>query len=694
VISFFVSCSKSRDDEVENPEDDYFVYSMENIYTAFDVDETNTLYYTAYVDSGRADSFTDKNGKIVETPIMETKLYAIDADDKLVNTYILGDKANNGLHISDGKAYYTTTLSINPKNEEQIDYIDDLDSITNISGVEEINVIDFYSFDLNNQITNKIFQITDFDSIRSFEVINNKIYFLGIDNKRLNKKYTLVDENDTYYFSGEVMGVIDLEADTVTELPIDFPIVFAKTKKNNLMIYAHDGEKGYYFTEYDTANQSLSEKIYRNLDMLIQFDIYNNKNDVIYNSFNTSSPILSAAFIDTDNVTIELMPEVGTNYLVCQGDYTYYANNFNSGRIERIKTSSYIRGNKSIQMLSSDTSHYMPFGCGYIIERRYPLEESLALSVLSQDDNYDVCLVSSRQSISANIRNKASFYPLNEVDGVSEYLDACFPYIKEAAITKDGDIWMFPISVAIPCFIYNERYCKDNRIDLSAPMELNTLLDEVSLLRRNSEAENRYSYSEYILTENALYQYLRNNTSFDNNDFMNLAKLLKDKVNYKKSEINAISFSNVSQMLYSGNTNSFLFNLTYYQEEQLVHCNDNNLRAASLPYIGKQQSNIATCIYLIVNPSSRNLKSTLNYISSLSYYLKEKNDLMIFSDRSLYSKQQLIEDLYKIYSNGDIQFTLPNELFMNDYERYLNDEIELSTLIQEANRKIDAFLKE
>jgi len=53
-----------------------------------------------------------------------------------------------------------------------------------------------------------------------------------------------------------------------------------------------------------------------------------------------------------------------------------------------------------------------------------------------------------------------------------------------------------------------------------------------------------------------------------------------------------------------------------------------------------------------------------------------------------------MDDIYEIYSNGDIQFTYPDELFMDTFEKYLAGEMDLESFIREADRRLDTYLKE
>lgn len=683
-VSCLYACDKERSEDISNNVKDYFVYPIEDFTGRFEVDDKGNLYFTMKEASDRTFSYINIDGEKVESPIMETILYSVDVSGNILKSYNLGEMAINEFTIDQSKVYYTTSEQVGcSENESEEDHMD------------HDSIIGYYEYSLENQSVNKLYEHTSLTRIDEMKVVQGKIYYMGIDNKRLNKEFTLAADED-YYYSGEVFGMIDIATGNATELPIDFPVAFSLTLDNNLLIYAHDGDGGYYFTEYDTKEGTLADEIYKDLGKMYRFGTYNEENDIIYNSLYTSTPNLSATTIDSENSTIELMPYVGVSSIVCRGDYTYYTNARKSNQIERIRHGDYIRGDKTIHMISSMGSPYTPFGCGYTITREYPDEERFALSVLSQDNNFDVYLMSSRQSISDNIRDKGSFYPLNEVDGVKEYLDACFPYIKEAATTQEGDIWMLPISVDIPVLLYNESLCKENGIDFTEAIEFEAFIDTMKALRqrKKQEVDNWYNVSGFLLTEDVFHQYIREFVKFNHEDFKELASLLKEEVNYLKDDEVKVSAPIVMEMLEKGNTDHLLFDIQYYYDMQLRNVLNNNIRASELPHITSDKSNIATCIYLCVNPASKNLKSVLNYISSLCDYTLKLNNIMIFKDRERYPDGQAFDDIYNIYQNGDIQYTMPDELFIKDYEKFLLDEMDITTFISETNRKIDTYRKE
>jgi hypothetical protein len=113
-----------------------------------------------------------------------------------------------------------------------------------------------------------------------------------------------------------------------------------------------------------------------------------------------------------------------------------------------------------------------------------------------------------------------------------------------------------------------------------------------------------------------------------------------------------------------------------------------------MPVLTDNKSSIATCTYLCVNPATKQLKDTLSYISSLCNYIMDYNKTMLFMDRQLYPGTQYYDDLYYIYSNADIRFTPPTDVYAEDYVKYMNNEIELEAFIKEANRKLDIYKNE
>lgn len=123
-----------------------------------------------------------------------------------------------------------------------------------------------------------------------------------------------------------------------------------------------------------------------------------------------------------------------------------------------VRNQSYLREEKIIRVARCGDRNFLqlPFGCGYEMEVKDLSEEDFSLAVLSQDMDYDLYMLQTRQGVSEHIRDQGAFYPLDEIEPVKELLSACLPYIQEAAINKDNMIWMVPFYVQTNTFVYRE----------------------------------------------------------------------------------------------------------------------------------------------------------------------------------------------------------------------------------------------
>ena len=106
--------------------------------------------------------------------------------------------------------------------------------------------------------------------------------------------------------------------------------------------------------------------------------------------------------------------------------------------------------NRTIRYIRPEMWGIDPFGCGYEIQHTELTQDKFALKVMALDKDFDLCYVNSYGSFGYSMKEYGVFYPLNDIPRIQEYLDACFPYVKEAATDVDGNIWMLPIAVDIP----------------------------------------------------------------------------------------------------------------------------------------------------------------------------------------------------------------------------------------------------
>ena len=660
-IFILPSCSNntSNDEIALETDDDFFVYDKIEYANCFDVDSDGIVYtveavyeyvetdtYTGNTIVGSEIAVYSLNGEIKER-------YGLDEYNPTTISYY-----NNKLYCTGGK---------NNLNNCIIFCLD----------LETKEITDLYETELSTYVgypNNALFS-------------DSKLYF-SVAAPAGDKKCPY--ETQEFHYQGCDIYSFDPEAGELKKLNIDFPCAIASTYNGGICIYAVDA-KGTYFTFGEDG-----EKIYGFGKPISAFTVINENNDCVFSvTHNHTLNLMPMG----ENDYAELMPDVSARNIKLVNGYTFYLNewstdNNNTFELCRIKNSAHIKGNKSIKAISPQFVYDEPFGCGYMMSLNRLEDEEFALTVLSQSADYDVCVLSSALTVSSGIRDKGTFYPLNEIEGIEEYLDRCFPYVKETAINDDGEIWMLPIEVDINVLIYNEALCREYGIEFSDDMTYEQLIENGRIAAK-SRMRNFYSLQGYMLNTNALLQFMRSG-GFDNEAFRSFADFSKEKANYCTSpygELFVTGFATEYEPAQNQNDRYLFSSLQDKSAAQVMYKGNTALRACALPSLTEDKRSVAACIFISVNPNSDNLESVLEYITSLTEYLTDNNPNIIFSENKL-GDTQYSRDLYGIYENASISFDIPYEICRYDYEDYLYGNITLDECIDEMSRKLDIYLNE
>ena len=515
--------------------------------------------------------------------------------------------------------------------------------------------------------------------------IDEQIYVFGYD------ATGSANHNIQIGFQNNFVGRVNLTTGQIEKFPIESPCSVSMTPKNNLVIYVYEADTIYYFIEYDTNSQSFGEKIYHSLQGAFTFYICNEENGYFYIKLKQDQFYITYSELEADAVEVELAPfEYNGKELM-----TKYGNIFQinpeTNVITRIKNSVYMNDNKEIKLLAPIYYESRnPFGCGYRTRKQYKEDTELALSVLARDSNYDLFLLNSDLEIAQNIRTKGSFYPLNDVEGVQEYLDACFPYIKDAAINEEGDIWMLPVYNEMVTLLYQEERCSDYGCSSMSELTFEDFFTWIDQLKETDSLNQLSEINGSRFARNIVNQYCNQYTQFDTPEFRFLVENIKELMNYlDQNQEN----QDVLQQVLDGQCKEFLFlYIPGSMMEWVDDVEESNL--APIPRISSEDGNLASCQFIAVNPDSKNLKVVLEYISDLCKYLlsQKSPSMMIQEDTSTFTQRE--QEKYEIFSNGEIAFSLPNEIVMEQLEKYLQDEISLEELIKEADRRLAIYMEE
>lgn len=640
---FLTGCSAGNTVVQELPADTpFYTYPAENP-EAFDVSPDGIVYT---IEGGNSDllcsyTLSGERSEIAELP-----------------------QRTDSIAFSDGKIYYTQTVD---------------------------NGTEICSLDISAANSERLCVLSGFWNVKSFDIAGENAYILGSDDTRSGVQGKFSDQFGTYSYNGEMLYRISLENGEAAASPVGFPQAFC-ADENGAIVYAADAD-GYYFTDFDG-----SLKQYNDIGNLTALEKCGDR--LMFYSDKKIFKLCSGSEDPEDGIAeaLENVIMLAGNDLRYCGGYGFILNRygeFNGSRLERFHASDYIKQNSRIRFISAEYSFDEPFGCGYVIEQKKLSAEEFSLTVMSQDKNYDICMINSSQDYSANIKSKGSFYPLNDVPGVAEYLEKCFPYIKDAAYTENGEIWMLPVVLDAGIVYYYPENCSAAGVELSDGMAYSSFIEQC-MTAYNSDCRDGFSVHCYQLTQQLLFDYMTKYDRFDTPVFRSFAEFAKDSMNISTfPEYLPIANAAENNLIYgAGNGRDYLlFGFSRESSWQKNYASSDFMRAVSAPSVEPGGKNPVTCAFITVNPASDQLDSALDYLSSLAEYLSAQENSLMLADKSTYT-DGFMTDLYGIYENGELCFNISSEIAFDDYISYCAGNITLDELVSESDRKLSAYLNE
>lgn len=625
-------CSGSSRAEEAPPHDrsGYFVYPMEDVYS-FDADKDGNLYAAAY----------NSDALKVYDP------YGAEIDGKTLPTP------------------YHTAIAVDGG--------------------------DVFTLSANELYRNgdKLYSLPFERSAKDIRIVGENVYLLFTDVLADLSQAPMLDPLNGW--NGEGLLRLHLPDLSVSEVTCEYPLLIS-ANDNELWVYGID-ENGAYIAP--VRADEAGEHIPIENDISNSFLVVDPSGKYVFSGASESSTLTLRMTDPTNGQSNELMPNVAVfdaGGIKARGGYIYYLNRYarseNKNKVERICRSDYEKDNVPVKLLAADRFSYIPFGCGRTVVESRLSDEEFALAVLSQDRGFDACVLSSAQDFSRNFRDRGSFYALNDVPGVSEYVERLLPAPRGAAINEDGEIWALPLSMNVPCALYNTENCGAAGFSPNG-LSLEELIAETGKLYKTDTSRRDICVS----ADAAITLLLRYELS-GGADVLNAAEF-SDKMNFIKTEMSCELFGldvsiEANNSIYHNFGAGMLVMLAEVKQKQLDFSGGGDIRPAGL-FDGK---NPADCVFLCVNPSSDNLAATLEYVAALCGYLSAKTDDFMLDDPSLYSDSPYISELLEIYRDSEIFFRIPDEILSEPVKRYRGGSLSLTELTAEYDRKLSAYLNE
>lgn len=121
-------------------------------------------------------------------------------------------------------------------------------------------------------------------------------------------------------------------------------------------------------------------------------------------------------------------------------------------------------------------------------------------------------------------------------------------------------------------------------------------------------------------------------------------------------------------------------------------------RATKLPDLerGVDCPSGARVDFIVINPKSDKLELTLQYVSELCEKLQKDTSLSFrwMSRGEDFSDNVLREDIYRLISEGEVKFSYPQDVVVDELWAYRNGKQEFDAMLEEIQRNIEMYRKE
>lgn len=528
-----------------------------------------------------------------------------------------------------------------------------------------------------NLETEELIRLKSFPAIQKAQRIlaaEDRIYLLGTDSTEIGGK-----RSDVYTYTGERVMYYVLQDGRTGELGIPEPIDIGLDEAGHLLLYTHTG-KDFTFSLYDVAQDAIKTIAKTDRYKMCRVALCGGGEDILYQSNERGLVMSSLSALEVES---ELYPDgyYRDSGLCCVDGRA--ACMTKGGKIVQFRVDEVRKETPVIRYMTLGYELAAPYGCGYEMRQTNFNEteaDKFALKIMALDKDFDLCLVNTAYSFSYNLKKNAMFYPLNDVPGVQEYLDSCFPYVREAATNEDGAVWMIPVAVNLPGLVVSEEELGKGRDLVKDDM---TYEEYFSALASMKPAERRRTSTPwFLLLSEFFWQYFAENTSVDTAQFRDTLSLFAKYWKYLTEDKDSFSTKIYEHVRYEDSYHALYVTML-----------GENARVYDVPKVNPDGKNAGTCLFLAVNPHSDNLEAALSFISAWCTYRMHREDTpLFFADRA--TGDSIYEaSLYKLYQNGTIGFTMDADV-LKGYEDVLEDVTKLEDYIAETERKLRIYFGE
>ena len=656
-------CKHVEVEPVAALQDVWTEYKLTENMIAYTLDEEGNLYTLEWdmtVTAGQADRMQKALAGLTAeelaqmTPEELEALMSEEEDSHFIRKYNAQGERILSVAVDSGATSYVKTMAVQDGTVYFVAYITGNKTST------------LYSCSLETAELTVVKELPYLKSVLRIIPMGDCLYLLGTN----VEGYGGPTDSRKYKHSGEKIFCYTLSEDRFEELGIEEPMDMCPAEDGKLCIYAHIGEE-FCLLLYDTDRDAMTV-LAKTEEYKMHYVAYcSEQQAVIYMSL--SRGLVLSYFTDLD-VECELYPDFGfqDNNICCvNGNVavrTSAENTIIQFPLAQVKCE-----NRTIRYIRPEIWGIDPFGCGYEIQHTELTHDKFALKVMALDKDFDLCYVNSYGSFGYSMKEYGVFYPLNDIPRIQEYLDACFPYVKEAATDIDGNIWMLPIAVDIPGIVVKKDATED--VLLKENMTYEQYCREYEAL---SPEEKKWAIAPDYYAEKFINQYILDRGTIATEEFRNILQSMANSSGAQQENTEAMYCRVWEERDYRA------YGTLEYGEDSIVFAE---------PKLTADSKNVGTCQFLAVNPYSDNLEETLQYITTLVAYMLEKEDAPLFFANREVADTNYERTLYELYENGAIVFSVDADVY-EAYEDVLDGSLTVEDFVTEAESGVKIFLNE
>ncbi len=673
----FSACGKEKPENTENPEISNNLQEtgedgLEDIKNWSEPDSGELSKAVLYYENEAVDLLCYGEDGIIYTYNRQgKKLCAYDKEGKFVKEYPMEGEGILSLCCHDQKFYYIDG-----------EYL--------------------YSMDLTSKEP-KLLYTFDGDTFAFGRMVGIKDTLFILRKQQYNDEWAKVDSDEGYTYEGEELLCYQLSTNEMSKPNIPNIKQIAKKGENELLVYAYDEEKGYYFTSCDEngvigKKQNVGAKIGQILDIA-----YDNISDRVVIA--DTEGIALAKLNNLSNKTYVFQgTSYGYNSLICEDGFTYELFDVDGKEmIVCVENSAFIKEFPELKAYTLASTFKPPY-YGYKVDWVETSFDEMAMILLAGDSDYDFIILQSWDNFSENMRRVGAYSALNSLNGIDEFLEDCYPYVKEAATAENDDIWMLPLGLECPVLLYNENLIKEWGMD-----QIDTyteFIDKVVALPKDGTIF--YNAPYYLMTMDITNKYMadyaieENHSNFHTDLFRTYLDLMSQydlRVNAGENIFAVKDHDETYPINLDKRFSKTLFSLvrsSEVKEDEFFHFDEYDYFHAAPAFgleEGKKQKAQTNAYFIVVNPNSKKQKWVFSYLEKVIKGIREdKNSLMLrtndFSDRPLWQEVQ------EILTDAEVYFEYPQEIISDELRHYRLEGQSYEDTVKEMERKMDMYLNE